>query len=115
MDPGDLTYYRTAERPALQLWLLDADDNLIDFTTGNTFEFKLGSAGAAAVLTKTSGITGAAGSGTELGGTPNVTITFTPDELLVPADTYRWQLRASAPGSLDRVYQGWFYLLDVIS
>lgn len=115
MASGDLTYYRTAERPALELWLLDGNDALIDFTTGHTFEFKLGSEGSAAAFTKSTGITGAAGSGGELGGTPNVTITFSPDELVLAAGTYLWQLRASAPGSLDRVYQGWFYLLDVIT
>jgi hypothetical protein len=114
-ETGELTYYRTAERPALQFWLEDEAGALIDFTTGYSFVFKLGYEGAAAVFTKASGITGAAGSGTELAGIPNVTIAFTPDELVLPAATYRWQLRASAPGSLDRVYQGLLRLLDVIT
>ncbi|HRD59393.1 hypothetical protein [uncultured Nocardioides sp.] len=111
-----LTYYRTAERPAIKLWLLDDDGTLIDFSTGYTFEFKLGRPGAAATLTKTTGITGAAGSGTETSGTPNVNVSFTAGELdaLVPKGNTTWQLRTTT-GGVDRVWQGPFKLLDVIS
>jgi len=110
-----LTYYRTAERPDLQFWLLNDDGVLIDFSTGYTFAFKLGSPGSAATFTKTTGITGAAGAGVEPSGTPNLVISFSAGELdsLTPGPT-AWQLRATT-GSLDRIYQGTFTLRDVIT
>lgn len=110
-----LTYYRTAERPDIQLWLQDYNGNLIDFSTGYTFTFKLGVRGATASFTKTTGITGAAGSGDEPDGTANVTLTFIAAELdNLDAGVYTWQLRATN-NSLDRVYQGRFELRDVIT
>jgi len=110
-----ITYYRTAERPDIRLWLLDDNGNLVDLSTGYTFTFKLGSPGSAATFTKTTGITGAAGAGAEPSGTPNVVITFSAGELdaLTPGPT-SWQLRATT-GSLDRIYQGTFTLKDVIT
>lgn len=111
-----LTYYRTAERPDIKLWLLDDDGALIDFSTGYTFTFKLGRVGAAAVFTKTTGITGAAGSGTENDGVPNVVLSFAAAELdTVPVGLHSWQLRAATAGSVDRVYQGRLSLQDVIT
>jgi hypothetical protein len=110
-----LTYYRTAERPELQFWLLDEDGDLIDFTTA-TFVFKIGLRGNTAVFTKSTGITGAAGAGDEDAGTPNVTVAFTAGELdSVTAHRlpYQWQLRATA-GGLDRVYQGDITILDAV-
>lgn len=112
--PPTLQYHRTAERPDLRLWLLDDDGNLIDFSSGYTFEFKIGYRGQVALFTKTTGITGAAGSGAESSGAPNVTIAFVADELdAVTASTYVWQLRAKS-GGLDRIYQGFLELIDVI-
>lgn len=112
-----LEYYRTAERPDLQLWLLDEDGNLVDFSTGYTFEFKLGiieGSESEAIFTKASGIVGAVGSGTEPTGNPNVTIAFDEGELDdVDAETYRWQLRAIS-GGRDRVYQGWIEILGIL-
>lgn len=114
-----LTYYRTAERPALELWWPDADGSLIDFSTGYDFELKLArgvvTAVSVAAFTKVAGITGDAGSGTETSGTPNVTVEFTADELNdLAAGIYTWQLRATTPAGLDRFSQCWFQLLDVI-
>lgn len=110
-----LIYYRTAERPDLKLWLLDSDGDLIDYSSGYTFEFKLGKPGSAAAFTKTSGITGGAGAGSEPSGTPNITLTFTAAELdNVAAATYTWQLKART-SSLDRYHQGGFSLRDVIT
>jgi hypothetical protein len=109
-----LIYYRTAERPDIELWLLDKNDDLIDYSTGYTFEFKLGKPGQTAAFTKTSGITGGAGAGTEPSGTPNITLTFTAAELdNVTAGSYTWQLRARS-SSLDRYHQGGFSLRDVV-
>jgi len=114
MADSSLTYYRTAERPDIRLWLLDDNGTLVDYSTGYTFTFKIGIRGQAADLTKTTGITGAAGTGTETSGTPNVTIAFTAGELdALAAGRYHWQLRATT-GGLDRVYQGDLELIDVI-
>lgn len=110
-----LTYYRTAEYPDILLWLQDDDGNLIDFSSGWTFTFKLGSRGSTATFTKTSNITGAAGSGVEPSGTPNVSLLFVAAELdAVAAGPYTWQLRATN-GTRDRVFQGRFTLIDVIT
>jgi len=107
-------YYRTAKRPDLKFWLEDDDGALIDFSAGYTFSFKLGQFGVTATFTKTAGITGAAGSGTESSGTPNVTISFTGVELdsLSPGYT-NWQITATTAG-LPRFFQGTFQLHDVI-
>lgn len=109
-----LEYFRTAERPDLQMWLRPyVDGPLIDFS-GYTFVFKLGDPGQTAAFTKSIGITGAAGSGVEPTGVPNVVITFTAGELDAPAaGGYTWQLKATS-GGLDRFYQGDFTLGDVI-
>lgn len=107
-------YFRTAERPDIKLWILDDDGTLINFT-GYTFTFKIGRPGGAALVTKTSGITGAAGSGTESSGTPNVTIQFTAGETdAMPAKKTTAQLRATIAG-VDRVWQWPFQVLEVIS
>lgn len=112
---GNLTLYRTAERPDLQLWLLDDDGALIDFSAGYTFSWKIGTPGSTAAFTKTTGIVGATGSGVEPSGTPNVTLTFTAGELdAVTRGGYRWQLTATTSG-LDRVFQGRIDITDVIT
>lgn len=109
-----LRYHRTAERPVAELWLLDDDGTLIDFSSGYTFEFKVGGAGSTAILTKTTNINGAAGAGTEPSGTPNVTITWTAGELALTPGSYGWQLTATT-GGLDRVFEGLFQVIDVIT
>lgn len=112
---NELSYYRTAERPDIELWLEDVDGNLVDLSSGYTFVFKLGEPGTAATFTKSTGITGAAGSGVEPSGTPNVTLTFTANELdAVTRGPYTWQLRATT-SSLDRIWQGRFQMHDVIT
>lgn len=109
-----LHYYRTAERPDLKLWLQDDDGTLLNLT-GYTFAFKIGNVPSVALFTKTSGITGGAGTGTEASGTPNVTISFTAGELdSLAAGPYQWQLRATTAG-VDRIYQGMFTLHDVMT
>jgi len=110
-----LTYFRTAERPDLQFWLLDDDGALINFSTGYTFAWRLGVPGAAASFEKTTGITGAAGAGAEPAGTPNILLTFTADELDdVTAGAYTWQLQATS-SSLDRFFEGTIRIKDVIA
>ena len=114
MSDGELRYKKTAERPAAKLWLQDDDGTLINFSSGYTFSFKIGYHGQAALLTKTSGIAGDAGSGTEPTGTPNVTITWTAGELNLSAGIYSWELTATT-GGLDRVFSGTFVVEDVIT
>lgn len=97
-------YHTTAERPALELWIQDDDGTLIDFSSGYTFSLKIGTVGDTALLTKTSGITGAAGAGTEPTGTPNVSIAWTTGELAITPGQYTGQLTATLSG-LDRVFQ----------
>jgi hypothetical protein len=108
--------YKTGERPDLQLWLLDDDGTLIDFSSGYTFAFKIGRPGSAAEYTKTSNITGAAGAGTEPDGTPNITMTFTAAELddVTANPNYIGQLRATT-SSLDRLFQFPVEVKDVIT
>jgi hypothetical protein len=110
---GALRYYRGAERPALKLWLLDDDGTLIDFSAGYTFELKIGLVGAAALLAKTTGIAGAAGAGVEPTGIPNVTVTWSANELDVTPGAYSWALKASS-GGLDRIFGGVFHVLATL-
>lgn len=98
-----IRYHTTAERPALEMWILDDDGTLIDFSTGYSFTLKIGNTGDTALLTKTTGITGAAGAGTEPTGTPNVSVAWTADELDITPGAYTLQLTATT-GGLDRVF-----------
>lgn len=82
--PAALTWHRTAATPPGQLWWTDDLDTLIDFTGVTQWELLIArELGDEAVLTKTTGITGAAGTGTPTDptGTPNVTITLAAGEL----------------------------------
>lgn len=98
-----IQYHQTAERPALELWLQDDDGTLIDFSTGYTFSLKVGIPGSTALLTKTSGIAGAAGAGTAPTGTPNVVVTWTAGELNIATGSYAAQLTCTNSGA-DRVF-----------
>lgn len=109
-----LKYHTTAERPAAQLWLLDDDGSLIDFSSGYTFTFKVGEVGSAAILTKTSGIAGAVGAGVEPTGTPNVTVTWAAGELAITPGLYTWQLTANTTGN-DRLFEGTIRITGVIT
>lgn len=108
-----IKYYATAERPVLKLWLLDDDGTLVDFSSGYTFVAKIGVRGETALLTKSSGITGAAGAGAEPTGTPNVTVTWSAGELNLAAGEYTFQLTATT-SSLDRVYSDRIQIIDVV-
>lgn len=99
-----ISYATTAERPALDLWILDKDGTLIDLSSGYTFTVKIGGPGSTALLTKTSGITGAAGSGVEPTGTPNLVIAWTTGELAITPGAYTLQVTATDGSSLDRHY-----------
>ena len=109
-----LRYHRGAERPALKLWLLDDDNTLIDFSSGYSFQFLIGVVGETAVLTKTTGITGAAGAGVAPTGTPNVTVTWAANDLDIVPGSYVWQLKATT-SSLDRLFSGVINVLNVLT
>jgi hypothetical protein len=100
-------YHANAERPTLRLTWYDDDDALIDFSSGYTWSLKVGNPGSAALLTKTSGITGAATA-------PNVTIAWTAGELALTPGTYTYQLTATT-SALDRTMTGQIQILDVVS
>lgn len=63
------TYIQGADLPDLTIAWRDSAGTLIDFSSAYTFVLKLGKPGAAATLTKSTGITGAATS-------PNITIVW---------------------------------------
>lgn len=110
---GPLRYYQGAERPTLRLWLLDDDGTLVDFSAGYTFSLKIGLAGQTPLLTKTSGITGAAGAGVEPTGTPNVVVSWSAGELAITPGAYTWALTANT-GGLDRIFGGVFHVLATL-
>lgn len=61
----------------------DAEDNLINFSSGWTFSLEVGFSGEDPVLTKSTGITGAATS-------PNVTISWSSGQLDTPLTAGVW-------------------------
>lgn len=107
-------YHAGAERPALKLWLYDDDGTLIDFSVGYTWSLKVGVTDTTALLTKTAGIVGAVGAGTEPTGTPNVVVTWIAGELALTAGAYRAQLTATSSG-VDRIFEFPFDVLAVIT
>lgn len=102
---------RTTERPALWLWWTDTAGNLIDFSSGYTFTFKIGYPKQTALLTKTTGIVGAVGSGVRPSGVPNVVITPTTGELDIVKGVYVGQITATN-GSGDRTMQFRIEIVD---
>lgn len=97
-----IAYRSNAERPGMSIWWFDDAGNLIDFSAGYTFSLKIGPKGGAALLTKTSNITGAAGAGVEPTGTPNIVVTWSGGELNITPGAYELELTATT-GSADRV------------
>ena len=113
-----IVYYNAAENP-IKLWLRDptlsANGGLVDFTVGSwTFVMKLGVPGSAALLTKSSGIVGAAGAGVEPTGTPNLVATPTADEFIALSGVMVYQVRATS-ASADEFFQGQIQMLPVIT
>lgn len=85
-----LQYTAGADLPDGGVEWKDRNGTIIDFSTGYTFEVRVGSAGSAATFSKTTGITGAATS-------PNLTIQWaTSGELnTLPAGNYSVQIIAT--------------------
>lgn len=89
MSTNRVQYIEGSDLPDLAFAWFDGNKVLIDFSTGYTFELKIGLRGRTALITKTTGITGAATS-------PNVTISWsTSGELnALAAGNYTGQLTA---------------------
>lgn len=88
------------ELESLQLWWT-ANGTLVDLSVTTTYTSKLylaSDSARTALFTKTTGFTGAAGSGTKTSGTPNLTVAWaTSGELNVPtvAGLYVFSIRAT--------------------
>lgn len=76
MNIPEVTRY-IGDETSTQIWWF-VNGALVDFSAGYTFTGKLAASGtpSTVVFTKTTGFTGAAGSGTQTGGTPNLTVTW---------------------------------------
>jgi hypothetical protein len=97
-----LTYVRTAERPEAVLTLPDD----VDVSAGYTFSLKVGTPSETALVTKTTNITGAAGS---------VTVAWTAGELAaLDPGLYNLELTATV-GGFDRHYHWPIRIRDVIT
>lgn len=105
-------YKASAEDPDLKIWWYDDDDSLINLV-GYTLAMKIGD-GTTATLTKSSGITGAAGSGTEPSGTPNVVVQWDSGELNLTPGQYVAELTATS-GGRDRVVDFAFEIRRVMT
>jgi hypothetical protein len=105
-----LIYHKGAELPDAQITWRDSAGAIINFSSGYTFTVKIGNAGQTALLTKTTGITGAA---TE----PNITVAWAVNDLngLTP-DTYEMDIIANFTAtSKDRIQSAQITILDVVT
>lgn len=96
---AQISYVSGSERPDLHLWWRDDDGDLIDFSTA-TFVVKIGQPGNTALTTKSSGTTGAAGSGTPTSGVPNVVINWASGDLAIAQGQYTLQIAATDGGEV---------------
>ena len=85
-----LEYIQGADLPDAAITWLDRNGSVIDFSSGYTFSLKIGTPGQTALLSKSSGFTGAATS-------PNLTIAWaTSGELnTIAAGVYSGQIKAT--------------------
>ena len=82
-------YRQGASLPDLAISWLSVEQVLIDFSTGYTFELKVGKPGKIALVSKTSGFTGYAGD-------PNVVVEWSANELdTLPGGIYQAELVAT--------------------
>lgn len=96
--------------PSLGLFVRENGTLLTGLDSGHTFEMKVADSAGTLVFTKTSGITGQAGSGVPPNGTPNVVVQWTasPSELAAMSggSTYAAQLKiVRTADSRSRYYQ----------
>lgn len=96
------------DEDVLEIWWY-RNGTLIDFSTGYTFEATVAAESDLTdiLFTKTSGFTAAAGTGTEVTGTPNLSVAWqTVGELnsLTAAGKYRLQVKATKTDSSETTY-----------
>ena len=102
----DTVFYTIGdELDPLNLWWVGGDGSLVDFSVAHTYSAKLALASdpaGTAVFTKTTGFTGAAGSGSEGNGTPNLTVAWaTTGELNTPTVAGLYVLQIVATRTSD--------------
>lgn len=98
-----LTWVRGSELPSAEFWWTNRQKALIDFSSGYTFTLKIGKRGAKALTTKTTGITGAVGSGLEPTGVPNLTVSWSTTDLDIAGGDYDLTIVATNGSSQDRI------------
>jgi|GEM_PF-3285138 len=99
-----LSWSTSAEDPNLEIWWFDDAGDLIDFSSGYTWSLKIGPTNGTALITKTTGITGAAGAGTAPTGTPNVVVVWAAGELDIAVGRYRLELTPTVGGRQRDAY-----------
>lgn len=108
-----ISYYKNAELPSMRVWWVDDDGSLVDLSTVLSWSLKIGQIGETALLTKTSGITGAAGAGNEPDGTPNMVVAWASGELNLAAGAYVLQVTATMSTG-DRVLSCPFRVMNTV-
>lgn len=101
-------YTRGAELPAITIEALDADGLPIDFSTGWTFEVKVGEPGKTALVTTTS-VVGASVK-------PNLTVNFAAGALdvLTIGTTYTCQVACTNGSGQARIYATQLRVVDAV-
>ena len=97
--PPCVSYIDDADLGELEVWWTNCGD-LIDFAMGWTFLVEIGQRWQPAVISKTTGVTGGTGSGTEDNGVPNLVIEWDLGELdvLTPGE---WVIEITATRDAD--------------
>jgi hypothetical protein len=104
-----IEYYKGAELPNVDITWLDSAGDPVNFSTGYTFTVKIGTAGSAAAVTKTTGITGTATA-------PNIVISWTANELDITAGTYDMDIIARETAtSKDRIQSTEIVILNIVT
>lgn len=105
-----IQYFKGAELPDAEITWLDSDGDIIDFSSGYTFQVKIGVTGSTALVTKTSGITGFAVA-------PNIVISWDVDELgTIAVGTYAMDIKANLTAtSKDRIQSTTISIVGVVT
>ena len=107
-----LTYNQGVTTPSAKLWIYDDDGTLLDLSAASGFVVKIGARKQAAKLSKSAGIAGAVGAGTEPTGTPNLVITWSGTELNIAPGTWLIQVSMSSGA---RMWEGEIEILANIA
>jgi hypothetical protein len=100
-----LIYVAGSVLPSAQLWWRDGGNNLIDFSAASAWQVKIVDKTNRTLLTKTTGVTGAAGSGVEGLGVPNVVVAWAAGELDVSPGEHTLFVRATQAGAVRYLYR----------